>query len=118
MQVYDVRRAIQATRTLPQLKATPLYLQSDNRMAGVTLYASLFENNITRLDLHNLPNSHKEGPHLLNVLKTLDLPAAVALAAERSKVILYQKEQGGWDYPIEVAKKLDWGEKQIQLRKE
>lgn len=116
MQVYDVRRAIQTVRSLPQLSQTPLYLQADGRMAGVTLYASLFEDHITRLDLHDLPKSHVNGPHLLNVLKTIDLPAAVALAAQRSRIILYQKDQTGWDYPIEVAKKLNWEEKRIQIR--
>lgn len=116
MQVYDTRRTIQAIRTLPQVAKAPLWLQADGRMAGVALYASLFEKDVARLDLHDLPLSHVEGPHLLNVLKTLDLPAAVALAAERSRVVLYQKQPAAWDYPQAVAKKLAWGEKQVQIR--
>ena len=35
---------------------------------------------VARLDLHDLPESHREGPAYLNVLRTLDLPQAVALA--------------------------------------
>jgi dienelactone hydrolase len=116
MQVWDTRRAIQTIRSIPAVKDTPLWLQGDGRMAGVALYASLFERDIVRLDLHDLPKTHVDGPHLLNALKTLDLPMAVALAAERSRVVLYQKEQGGWEYPQEVAKKLGWGEKRIQIR--
>src|SRR5204862_1847580 len=52
MQVWDVRRAIQAIRTLPKDKQTPLWLQADGRMAAVALYASLFEPQIASLDLH------------------------------------------------------------------
>jgi len=68
------------------------------------------------LELRDLPKSHVEGPHLLNVLKTLDMPAAVAMAAERSKITIEQKEQGGWEYPREVAKKMGWGEDRVQVR--
>ncbi|HEY7116950.1 MAG TPA: prolyl oligopeptidase family serine peptidase [Tepidisphaeraceae bacterium] len=116
MQVYDVRRAIQAVRAIPQLARTPLWLQADRRMAGVALYASLFEPDVARLDLHDLPRSHVDGPHLLNVLKTLDLPAALAMAAERSRIVLDQKTPGGWDYPRAVAAKLSWGDQRIQIR--
>jgi hypothetical protein len=117
MQVWDARRAVQVVRgVLPQFGKTPLWLQADGRMAGVALYASLFEPEIARLDLHDLPRTHVDGPHLLNVLKTLDMPAAVALAAERSRMVIYQKEQGGWDYPQAVSEKLGWGGKAIQIR--
>ena len=34
-----------------------LWLQSQNVMAGNALYASLFEDNVARLDLHRLPAS-------------------------------------------------------------
>lgn len=118
MQIYDTRRAIQALRAQPAFSKTPLWLQADGRMAGVALYASLFEPEVARLDLHDLPKSHVDGPHLLNVLKTLDMPAAVALAAERSRVVLYAKEQGDWTYPQAVAQKLQWADKQVQIRHE
>jgi hypothetical protein len=118
MQVYDTRRAIQAIRSLPKFKSTPLWLQGERTAAGVALYASLFEDNIARLDLHDLPKSHVDGPHFLNVMKSLDVPAAVAMAAERSRVVLYGKDDPGaaWEYPISTAKALGWPEKQIQLR--
>ena len=52
-------------------------------MAANLLYASLYLPSVTRLDLHDLPASHMQGPAYLNVLRHLDLPQAVALAAER-----------------------------------
>jgi hypothetical protein len=40
------------------------------------LYASLFEPDIARIDLHEPPTSHQKGPTYLNVLKYLDTPQA------------------------------------------
>ncbi len=120
MQVWDVRRAVQAVRELPAEKDVPLWLQSNRQMAGVALYASLFEPKIARLDLWNLPRSHRDGPYFLNVLRYLDTPSAVAMATERSKVRIYQEksddEKTGWEYPAEVSSALGWNAKQFQLR--
>lgn len=117
MQVWDVRRAVQALRETPGQAEVPLWLQSNRQMAGVALYAALFEPNIKRLDLWEMPRSHQDGPYFLNVLRYLDTPAAVALAAERSKVRLYTDDPEGWSYPMEVAKALAWDGKQMQIRK-
>jgi hypothetical protein len=116
MRVWDVRRAIQALRALDGFEKTPLWLQSHRRMAGVTLYASLFEPEITRLDLHELPKSHREGPFLLNVSKSLDMPQAAALAAERSRVVIYQDGNDGWEYTAATASHLGWDKKQFGIR--
>ena len=117
MRVWDVRRAAEALRSVGHLKETPLWLQSSQTMAGVTLYASLFTPNVTRLDLHDLPKTHRDGPIFLNVRRYLDMPQAVAMAAERSRVVIYQAGREGWEYPAAVAKKLDWDKKQLQIRK-
>ncbi|MEE2707382.1 MAG: prolyl oligopeptidase family serine peptidase [Planctomycetota bacterium] len=116
MRVWDVRRAIQTLRSLNNFKETPLWLQGHDRMAGVALYASLFEPNVKRLDLHGLPKTHRTGPFFLNVRKTLDMPQAVAMAAERSRVVIYQQGKEGWKYPAAIARQLGWKEKQLQLR--
>jgi hypothetical protein len=115
MRVWDVRRAIQALRTIGSLNGKPLELQSEKNMAGIVLYASLFEPGIARLDLWDLPNSHCDGPTFLNVLRYLDMPQALAMAAERSRVRLYQKNGSGWQFPQAVTNKLGWSEKQFQV---
>lgn len=105
MQVYDVRRALQATRSIPGHDTLPLTLKSTGRLAGVALYASLFEP-VQRLELADLPATHKDGPDLLNVLKVLDIPAALAMAAERSEVELTTPGRVPFTYAVAVAKKL------------
>ncbi len=116
MRVYDVKRAAMALRSLPELKETQLWMQGHRSLAGVTLYASLFTPKVHRLDLHDLPKSHQDGPYLLNVMRFLDTPQAVALATERSQVRIYQADKSGWEYPQAVARKLNWSEKQLQVR--
>jgi hypothetical protein len=117
MRTWDVRRAIQAvrSRSIESLRDVPVRLEGQGHMAGIALYASLFEHDIAGLDLSNLPLSHHDGPIYLNVLRYLDMPCAVAMAAERSQVNLYQNDDSGWQFPKSVADKLGWPEKQIQI---
>lgn len=116
MRVWDIQRAAAALRSIDGLRDVPLWLQGEREMAGNVLYASLFIPQVRRLDLHRLSGSHRDGPHYLNVLRFLDVPQAVALAAERSQVRIYQEGEGGWDYPLAVAAALHWDAGQIQIR--
>ena len=99
------------------MKDIQLWMQGQREMAGVTLYASLFEPKVHRLDLWNLSKSHREGPFFLNVLRYLDVPQAVAMATERSQVRIYQADEAGWEFAQQTAEKLNWDKKQLQIRK-
>jgi dienelactone hydrolase len=114
--VWDVRRAAACLRTVADLNGTPLWLQGKGEMAGVVLYAALFEPDVARLDLWHLPESHEQGPTLLNVRRILDLPQAVALAFPR-KVRLYvrnEDEARAWDWPLRLQKAL--AQEHLQIR--
>ena len=115
MRVWDVRRAIQMLRTLDLAAEVPMTLQGKGRMAGIVLYASLFEPDIARLDLWHLPNTHREGPTFLNVLRYLDIPQAIAIAAERSQIWLYQEDDSGLRFPQAIAEKLGWPDDRLQM---
>ena len=116
MRVWDIRRGLQALRRVDGLAGTPLWLQAQGEMAANALYATLFEDGITRLDLHDLPASHQQGPAYLNVLRHLDLPQAAAMAAERTRVVLYTDAPDAWQFPATTAKNLGWPDKQWQIR--
>lgn len=116
MQTWDVRRAAQTARSLDGLADLPLWLQGERDMATVALYASLFEPRIARLDLWQLPATHRAAPDFLNVMRVLDMPTAVTLAAERSKVRIYDADQAAWAFPQSVATALDWDKAQLQFR--
>ncbi len=122
MRVWDVLQAIRGIRQIDSAKSAPLWLQGEGRFAGIALFASLFMPDVARLDLWRLPPTldlTADGPEFLNVLKVLDIPAAERLAAERGKVRIYRpanQPAEAWAYPIDVAKKLGWGEDRVQLR--
>ena len=116
MRIWDVRRAIQAVRSLDFIGTAPLALHSQRTAAGVALYAALFEPNLHRLELHDLPKTHRDGPYLLNVQRYLDMPQAVAMAAENSQVVIHQPDTAGWDYPAAVVQRLGWDAQRLQFR--
>lgn len=117
MRIWDVVRAAKALRQVAGISETPLWLQSQRGMSGVVLYASLFTPKVKRLDLYQLPGSHRGGPYLLNIRRILDMPQTVAMAAENSQVVIYDNDPEKWHYAKAVAEKLGWGKKQLQLRK-
>lgn len=108
-QMWDIRHAIRGLRAVDGLNKTKLWVQASRMQAGNVVYASLYEDGITRLDLHEVPHSHVEGPIYLNVLKYLDLPQVVAMASERTRVIVYDDDKEAWAYPQQVSDKLEWG---------
>jgi hypothetical protein len=114
--VWDVRRALAVLRTVPDLKKVPLWLQGKRDMAGLVLYASLFEPDVARLDLWHLPASHRQGLTLLNVARYFDLPQALALAQPRP-IRLYVKDDAearNWQWAMELQKAL--GPETLKIR--
>ena len=110
MRVWDIKRAITILGEIANLDGLPLGIEAEGAMAGHALYASLFsDQKIATLTFENLPRSHRgEGPDYLNILRTLDLPAAVAMAAESRDVSLKGGVAGDWKHPSEVASRLQW----------
>ena len=108
MQIWDIRRAIQALRTQQDFENSQISLYGSGDMAALCLYASLFENGIMSLELDGLPVSHQQGPALLNVMRFLDLPQTVAMAASRGTVTLTGSRSADWKYPAKVSQQLGW----------
>jgi len=101
--VWDVRRAVAVLNA--EVKA-PMTLHGERDAAGIALYAGLFEPSVAAFDLWHLPPSHRTGPILLNVLKVLDAPQAVALAAPRpvNLTVKTEAERADWAWPERVQK--------------
>jgi cephalosporin-C deacetylase-like acetyl esterase len=113
MRVWDARRAVQTLKSLHGLGNVPVSLVGDGEMAGIALYAALFEPSIESVELRDLPASHRAGPDFLNVLRILDMPQAVAMVAENTRVRIRQDGDGGWEFPKAVDDKFDWGRLEI-----
>ena len=115
MRVWDVRRAKQALGTVVLANEASVAIQAEGKMAGIALYASLFESDIIELHLGNIPVTHHDGPTFLNVMRYLDIPQAVAMATERSQVQLYQDCDLGWQFPQKVSESLGWSEYRFRV---
>lgn len=115
MQVWDVRRAIQALGQIEEAAGITPEVAARGNGAGVALYASLFEPQIAVLDLTDLPARHRDGPIFLNVLRYLDMPQAVALATERTTVALHGQNASAWQFPASVAESLGWDHQRFHI---
>ncbi|MFO1501468.1 MAG: hypothetical protein U1G07_24280 [Verrucomicrobiota bacterium] len=115
MRVWDIRRAVQALRSVEGYSEAPVVLEASGEMGVNALYAALFEPRIEQLVLSALPESHQAGPDYLNVLRFLDIPQAVAMVAEKSRLELRGSSPAAWAYPVGVAGALGW-ERRIVFR--
>ncbi|MEM7312746.1 MAG: hypothetical protein AAF497_06310, partial [Planctomycetota bacterium] len=117
MRVWDIQRAVQAMRSAGKMKDVPLWMQSQCRMADITLFASLFVPKITRLDLYEVSQSlgGKDSAAFWSANELINVPQAIAMSLERNRVILYDVEDRDWSFPSSVAQKLEW-ENQLQFR--
>ncbi len=129
MQAFDIRRGIQAIRAICDHDTGPethIELRANGSMAALTLYASLFEPPVSQITVQSLPVTHDApsddtgdimGPSLLNVLRILDIPQVVAMAAERSHIRILGSDQRALDYVIQTAANLNWPEQHIRIEK-
>ena len=100
--VHDARRAARAVGSIADLSGARLSLAGDGPMAAVALYAGIFEPGISSFDLRGLPGSHRDAVPLLNVLRVLDIPQAVALLFPR-KVVLKGAREETFRWTIDAA---------------
>lgn len=106
MQVWDVRRAVSALRSLPDLQNAPLRLTGEKKMGAIALLASLFAPQVDRLEVVNLPSSYREGPALIAAARILDLPQLMALALPALEVTLRTDRPEAWEWPETLARRL------------
>ncbi len=108
--VLDVLRALEMLRATEDIGNAELTLRGEREMAGVALYAALLDREVDRVFLYDTPTSHHEGTELLQVLRYMDFPQAVALALEDSEVILENTDPEVWRYARRVAELLERGD--------
>jgi len=93
MQVWDVRRCVQVTRTLPGCGKATFQLWGRGGMASVVSLASLYEPSIGQLNLTEYPQNDKEQPDYLNISRIVTPGQILDLAAMRSKVNLQDEKR-------------------------
>lgn len=116
MRIWDIRRGVQTLRSTEAVAETPLWLQAGGIMAGNALHAAVWEPDIARLDLHDLPVSHREGPELLNILRFTDIPEIATIVGATSQLRIYSDKAAEWEFLKAHAETFQWPEKQLQIR--
>lgn len=87
--LWDVCQLVRVVREMPEYRESEILLEAQGELAGLAMYVPLLcESRVDRLRLHRPPLTHHEGPEFLNVLKILDLPHTLAMAAEICSVEL------------------------------
>jgi hypothetical protein len=81
MRVWDIRRAVQVLSAVPGTETLKIKLHAEGPMGVNALYAALFEPAVRQLDLVDLPQSQRQGPDYLNVLKVTDIPQVTEAVA-------------------------------------
>lgn len=105
MRVYDIKSLGHQLRTAMPYEVKKLTGVASNQSAGNLLYASLFSDQpFDQLQLTHLPKSHMDGPVYLNVLKFLDLPQALAVAAEGTTITLQETDPVVLEYLQDLSK--------------
>ncbi|MCP5522236.1 MAG: acetylxylan esterase [Verrucomicrobiales bacterium] len=108
MRVRDVIQTVRALRELPAQTGLPVTLVADNDMAMNALLAAIMEPGITELVLKRLPGSYRDAPDYLNLARVADVPQLLALAAERTQIVLWDTSPEVARFANAVGEKLGW----------
>jgi hypothetical protein len=108
MQSWDVLRAMQTIGSLGERTGGELVVRAKGDLAAAALYASLRQGLPVSLELVAPPASHRTGAPFFHVLRYIDMPQAVALAAERSPVKLVDVQENDWRFALDTFKNLQW----------
>lgn len=113
MRVWDIKRALEVVQT--EFPDRTVQLAGERQQGINALYASLFVNCVSSLELIEPTSSHMTGPDYLNVLRYLDIPQALAMVAEKTKVKVIDTKPEDFRWATETAVKLGWPQDQLQF---
>jgi cephalosporin-C deacetylase-like acetyl esterase len=88
MQTWDVLRAVEWVLAEVKLPAGGVTVYGKGESGILGLYAALFDDRIGEVVLQNPPESHRQGPALLNVLRVTDIAEAAAALAPRRLIVV------------------------------
>ncbi|WP_406695021.1 acetylxylan esterase [Singulisphaera sp. Ch08] len=105
MQIWDVRRALAALRTVPELGNAPVELVGRGQAAALALWTAVFEPGVAQVTLDSPPVTVRDGPAFLNLSRVLGMPQALALLYPRT-VRLVGTSPEPWRWASDLATKL------------
>lgn len=82
IQVYELLRALELLRSLPDVDAARIAVTGKGEMAVNAMYSALLDGQVQRVILQSPTASHRQGPHYLNVLRYTDVAEVASLIAD------------------------------------
>lgn len=86
MQVYELLRSLEFSRTLPHVDPTRITIAGQYEMGINAMYAALLDGAVDRVLLTSPPVSHRAGPHYLSILRYTDISGVASLFGRRLRI--------------------------------
>lgn len=83
LRLRDVREALRQVQQMPSVDPARITIAGRGASGILGLYAALFHPFVQQVILLDAPQSHRQGPVFLNVMRHTDLPEVAALLAPR-----------------------------------
>lgn len=118
MQSWDIRAVFHALRQILTGQSIEWELRAKGELGVLAAYAMMFDpvTNL-KLTLSHPPVTHREGPALLNVLRILDIPQALAIVADNLPLTIETDQPEAWNYLTTLAQLLGWLPEQLKVVK-
>jgi Acetyl xylan esterase (AXE1) len=87
MQVYELLRALDFLRTLPDVDPARISVAGKAEMGVNAMYAALLDGAVQRVILQSPPASHRAGPHYLGILRYTDIPEVASLLSAKIRTL-------------------------------
>lgn len=113
MQVWDMRRAIQAVAAIETLRPKRVEVFASHRTAANAAYAALFES-VASVELLKPFSKIEQMPDYLNVARILNLPAELALVAENHNVVVHDPPSD-FKFVQDVRSALRWKSSRVSF---
>lgn len=115
MRVWDLLRAVEAVRSMPDAAPGRVCLAGRGEMAAIVLYAALLDGRIQTVFLESPPSTQNEGGpkdgsgpaiEMLNCLRVTDLPQVAGLLFPTEIVLLGEKPPAAYRWAEQVYQRL------------
>jgi hypothetical protein len=101
MQLWDILRSVDFLIKDQNLNLRSVSIYGRGHMGPLGFYAAALDDRISRVILDDAPDSHWQGPAMLNILRVTDLPEVAGLLAPRELVSLRPLARG-YDYTASI----------------
>ena len=106
LQTLDILQGLRALNIGEQDEHVAEELEAHGNSAVLLAYASLFISAQTKLNLHHLPVSHREGPAYMGILKYLDVPEALLMSSQQHQLNIIDSDSPIWKDLIRLSENI------------